>query len=208
MNLDNAKKWIGKPMMVGVAMLIVGVLIGLGAERFAGRSTTPKGNDQGSNVPRVSKSTPTPRLSPDPFDRDAFDAWDPFREMRELQAEMNQMFRRSVERFHASPLMDPFKDPDGYSSSLDVRELNDRIEVRAFVPDTKAANANVKLTGNRLEVAISHGQKDDPKNNNSSSAVSEWGQYTQVVELPGNLKGDQMKVERKDHELLITIPKA
>jgi len=29
-----------------------------------------------------------------------------------------------------------------------------------------------------------------------------------MVELAGNLKSDQMKVERKEHELLITIPKA
>ncbi len=95
-----------------------------------------------------------------------------------------------------------------YSSSLDVRELKDRIEVRAVLPDTKTANANVKLTGNRIEVAFSHGQRADPKNKNTTRTQSEWGQYTQVVELPGNLKGDQMNVECKHHELLITIPKS
>jgi len=34
------------------------------------------------------------------------------------------------------------------------------------------------------------------------------GAYTQRVQLPGNLKADKMKVEHKDYELLITIPKA
>ena len=85
--------------------------------------------------------------SPDPTD-----PWDPFREMRSLQAEMNEMFRQSIARFHSSPLMDPFKDDAGYSLSLDVRESKDRYEVRAFLPDAKASEANVKLEGNRLEV--------------------------------------------------------
>ena len=43
---------------------------------------------------------------------------------------------------------------------------------------------------------------------NEPATATEWGRYTQMVELAGNLKSDQMKVERKEHELLITIPKA
>ena len=38
---------------------------------------------------------------------------DPFREMRSLQAEMNEMFRQSIAPFHASPLMNPFGDDAG-----------------------------------------------------------------------------------------------
>jgi hypothetical protein len=37
---------------------------------------------------------------------------------------------------------------------------------------------------------------------------TEWGRYTQVVELAGNLKSEKMKVQQKDHDLVITIPKA
>ena len=207
MNMHIAKQWISRPVIVGVVMLVCGVLLGVAAEKFVNRRPLPAQMAQ-ADPSKTSTAGIKSGLLPDPFANNPFDVWDPFREMRELQAEMNEMFRRSVGRFHASPLMDPFKDLDGYSSSLDVRELKDRIEVRAVLPDSKPANANVKLTGNRLEVAVSHGQTDDPKNKNTTHTQSEWGQYTQVVELPGNLKGDQMKVERKDHELLITIPKA
>lgn len=38
--------------------------------------------------------------------------------------------------------------------------------------------------------------------------VYEYRQYEQVVQLPGPVKADQMKVERKNHELFITLPKA
>ena len=145
--------------------------------------------------------------APDPFDHDFFDSWDPFREMRSLQAEMDEMFRRSIARFRQSPRMNIFTDDAGYSLSLDVRELKDRYEVRAFLPDAKAADAKVNLQGNRLEVEVTHRQTTKG-NKNEPDTVTEWGRYTQTVDLAGNLKSDQMKVEHKDHELLITIPKA
>ena len=104
--------------------------------------------------------------------------------------------------------MDPFRHDTGYSQSLDVRELKDRFEVRAFLPDAKASDAKVKLEGNRLEVEVTHGQADNQQSTNTLGAATEWGRSTQVVELTGNLKSDRMKVEHKGHELLITIPKA
>ena len=107
-----------------------------------------------------------------------------------------------------NPQMDIFKDDAGYSLSLDVRELKDRYEVRAFLPDAKASDTKVNLEGNRLEVEVTHRQTEKQQNTNNVATTTEWGRYTQMVQLAGNLKRDQMKVERKEHELLITIPKA
>jgi len=103
--------------------------------------------------------------------------------------------------------MDPFKNDTGYSQSLDVRELKDRFEVRAYLPDAKATDTNVKLDGNRLQVEVTHRQADSLQDTNAVVSESALEHYTQVAELPGKLNGGQMKVEQKDHELLITIPK-
>ena len=104
--------------------------------------------------------------------------------------------------------MDPFKNDTGYSLSLDVRELKDRYEVRAWLPDAKASDANVKLEGNRLEVAVTNHPTTGQQNINSPVQTEAWGQYTQEVELAGKLNSSQMKVDHQNHELLITIPKA
>ena len=148
------------------------------------------------------------RQVPDPFFSDPTDPWDPFREMRSLQAEMNEMFRQSIARFHASPSMNPFGEDARYSLSLDMRELKDRHRLKAFLPDAKASEANVKLEGNRLVVSVTHRQPGNAGHTNAPSVGSEWGRYTQVVELAGNLKSEKMKVQQKDHELVFTIPKA
>ena len=209
MNNDEVKKTVCKPMVVGLVTLILGVLIGVAAERYVGRSSVLARNTRASDAASESPAGgSTPRQAPDAFDPDPFDSWDPFREMRSLQAEMDEMFRRSIARFRMNPQMNIFKDDAGYSLSLDVRELNDRYEVRAFLPDAKASDSKVKLEGNRLEVEVTHRQMEKQQGRNERAPATEWGRYTQMVELAGNLKSDQMKVERKEHELLIIIPKA
>ena len=104
--------------------------------------------------------------------------------------------------------MDPFKNDTGYSLSLDVRELKDRYEVRAYLPDAKATDTGVKLDGNRLQVEVTNRPMAGQQNTNALVQTEEWGHYTQVVELAGKLNSSGMKVEHKNHELFITIPKA
>ena len=206
---DDVKRRLSTPIVVGLVMLMLGLVIGLGAGRFVGRgSVLAKSGQAAQNASRTSTGEKVQRQAPDPLLPNPIDPWDPFREMRSLQAEMNEMFRQSIARFHSSPLMDPFGDDAGYSFSLDVRELKDRYEVKAFLPDAKASEANVKLEGNRLEVTVTHRQPGAPGSTNAPSVGTEWGRYTQVVEVAGNLKSEKMKVQQKDHDLVITIPKA
>lgn len=81
-------------------------------------------------------------------------------------------------------------------------------KVRAYLPDAKATDTNVKLDGNRLQVEVTHRQASNNQDTNAVVNETELEHYTQVAELPGKLNGSQMKVEQKDHELLITVPKA
>ena len=206
MNKVDLKATFQKPAVMSLGMLLVGLSLGLAGEKFLARGAVPE------TVPAVDARSPSsgtlPFPVPDTLFPGADDPWDPFREMRDLQAEMDQMFQRSISRFQLSPAMDPFKNDTGYSLSLDVRELKDRYEVRAWLPDAKASDANVKLEGNRLEVAVTNHPTTGQQNINSPVQTEAWGQYTQEVELAGKLNSSQMKVDHQNHELLITIPKA
>ncbi len=209
MSSDVVNKSPRAPILIGLVMLVVGVVVGVGAGRFMGQGAVVAQKGYAANdTVDPSASGKVQRQAPDPFFSDPADPWDPFREMRSLQTEMNEMFRQSIARFHASPLMNPFGDDAGYTLSLDVRELKDRYEVKAFLPDAKGSEANVKLEGNRLEVSVTNRQPGVPASTDSPSIGGEWGRYTQVVELAGKLKSEKMKVQQKDHDLVITIPKA
>jgi len=206
MNTDGMKKTLRQPVVIGLAMLFVGLLIGVAAGKYVVPSAGPTTQGQAltsSSVGGATKQNP----APDTLFPGAVDDWDPFREMRDLQAEMDKMFQRSISRFQLSPLMDPFKNDTGYSLSLDVRELKDRYEIRAYLPDAIATDVHVNLEGNRLQVEVTNRPLASQQNTNSIARIDEWGHYTQVVDLAGKLNSSQMKVEQKNHELLITIPK-
>ena len=40
-----------------------------------------------------------------------------------------------------------------------------------------------------------------------AAGTADWSQDEQVIRLPAPVNGRRMKVERKGHELLITLPK-
>ena len=125
-----------------------------------------------------------------------------------MQAQMDQMFQRSIRDFNMNPQMDIFKGETGYASSLDVRDLKNRYEITALLPDANVSDAQVKLNGNELTVQVSGQQSQKEQTGNESLSTQSWGGYDQTVQLAGDLKAGDMKVTREPHELLITIPKA
>jgi hypothetical protein len=83
-------------------MLLAGLLLGAAAEKYSARSA---GHAAGQSVAaRSPQGAASPPPAPDTLFPGTDDAWDPFREMRDLQAQMDKMFQRSISRFNASPI--------------------------------------------------------------------------------------------------------
>jgi HSP20 family molecular chaperone IbpA len=207
MNTDFAKKSFNRPIALGVVMLLLGLLMGVAAERYSGRGTEQTVHNQTSSA-RVLQGGALQIPTLDMLFPGVDNPWDPFREMRDLQAEMDRVFQHSITRLDPSPLTDPFKNDPGYGQPLDVRELKDRFEVRAYLPDANTTDTKVQLEGNRLQVEVNHRQATSDRNTNAVVNESVSEDYTEVAELPGKLQSSGMKVEQRDHDLLIIIPKA
>ena len=142
----------------------------------------------------------------------SMDAWNPFQEMRSMQAQMDRLFNQMNEQmnrqFQGAASLRGFTDIPGCSLSLDVRELKDRYEVHAYLPDAKKPDVHVTLgDDNILKVEVKGGHTQNSSTTNLVSNVVEFGEYSQEVQLPTPVKADQMKVTRNGHELIITIPK-
>jgi HSP20 family molecular chaperone IbpA len=186
-------------LIIGAITLAAGLAIGAAAAKAggsAGAKTDATASGQSHASPSVSR----------------LDQWNPFQQMRQMQAQMDQMFNQMTRQFQSEPGFNGFADIPGYSLSLDVRDLKDHYEVRAYLPDAKASNVHVNLTNDQtLKVEVDRQQT--AKSNRSSAGtnaltrVTDWGQYEQTVQLPTPVKSDQMKINRKGHELIITIPK-
>jgi len=200
MNENVEKKSAGTAIGIGLILLLLGVIIGVGTTTYVHRTAKARPADQ---TVQASPTVAAPKASTQSQTAE----WNPFEEMQQMQARMDRMFQESFGRLQASPEMDVFQNPAGYSLSLKVRDLKDHYEVRALLPDTKAADANVTLKGNELEVSVTDKQANQSSSKSGQVASSEWGRYVETLQLAGNLDRDGMKVEHKEHELLITIPK-
>ena len=189
-------------IFVGLTTLVIGVALGVvGAESHNGTLGAVRTGGSPTNPP-AGTALASPNLT-GPAE------WNPFQEIRNMQAQMDQMFSQISGQIRLGPQAGLFRENPGYSFSLNVQDLKDRYEVHAYVPDTKVSDVNVSLQNNQtLKVEVSNKNTETSNQKSAETSVTSWGQYEQTVQLPTPVKADQMKVERKDHELLITLPKA
>jgi HSP20 family molecular chaperone IbpA len=194
-----------KTTLVGIVTLIVGLGLGLGigvwgvskSQASAPRTTSEKTSSQ-TTAKAESKASNRSQ-----------DDWDPFREMQQMQEEIDRTIRRATERFQLGPSANLFRPDAGYSSSFDLRDKDDHFELRAYLPDVEASDVSVKIDDDRvLHVSVAQKKQATKKENGSQSSVTALGHYEQVVTLPEPVKASDMKIDRNGHEIIITIPKA
>ncbi len=188
-----------KTLLVSLATLVIGMFVGIAFAKYEGWHT---------EIVDLSANSPASPAAPAPAPSDA-DEWDPFTEMRRMQEQMNRAINQSIERFHSEPKFNGFTGLPGYSLSLDVREFKDRLEVHAALPDAKDSDVKVKLEDDHtLSVEVGNKTSGNSQQGTASTTTEAWGRYTQTIQLPSAVQASKMKVEHKDHELIIILPKA
>lgn len=190
-------------VIIGAITLAVGLAIGVMAAESGAASASAKGQTGAATTNQLSSSV----SNLPPLGR--ADAWNPFQEIRDMQARMDRMFNEMNQQFQGQASFHGFNDVPGYSLSLDVRDLKDRYEVHAYLPDAKASDVHVSLSNNQtLNVEVNRQQVKSSDKQKVVASVTELGQYEESIQLPDPVKADQMKITRNGHDLLITIPKA
>jgi HSP20 family molecular chaperone IbpA len=189
-----------RTLLISLATLAVGLLVGLFMAKHA--SWHAEFVESSAHAPAAPVAAPDPALP-------NANELDPFTEMRRMQEQMDQMMNQSIQQFRHDPRFNGFVEPPGYSLSLDLREFKDRFEVHAALPDAKASDINVKLDDDHtLSVEVSNKAAANSQQGTASGTTQEWGQYKQTIELPSAVQVSKMKVDHKDHELIIILPKA
>ena len=189
-----------KSTLVAALTLIVGIGLGLGIGTWTSRSDAASSSPKPATVEREEVRRPSISRSGE---------WDPFREMERMQDEIDRAIRRATDSFRLGPSSEPFSRDLSYSSSLDVRDRDDHFEVRAYLPDAEAKDVKVTTEGEQtLRVKVSHRKEQKKEKDDAQSVFRELGHYEQVVTLPEPVNAKDMKVDTREHELVITIPKA
>jgi hypothetical protein len=78
-------------------------------------------------------------------------AWSvaPLRQIDRMSEGVDQAIRSAIKQFEPETYATLFRRDAGYPSSFDVRDGKDHYELRAYLPDAKAWDVNVRTDNNR-----------------------------------------------------------
>lgn len=126
--------------------------------------------------------------------------------MEGMRREMNRIFEDSFNEFRFTPGLQGAFDEPIFGSSVDLSEDGNNYVARAYLPRRDMNKVNVSVEGQTLKIeAKAEESGDHPE---KGMIVSRQAQYSQMLTLPGPVKVDKMKVDRKEGLLVVTLPKA
>lgn len=134
--------------------------------------------------------------------------WDPFADMQRMQNDMNQFFSKAMNQFGTNEDFLSMRNEPGFASSLNVRDKGDHYEVDAFLPGAEINDVKVTTESNNgLRIAASQEKQEKRTSKNSQAEVAEFGEYQQLVRLPADARTKDFKLDRKQNEVVISVPK-
>jgi len=201
--------------IVGIVTLIVGLIVGIGIG-VRGIQTSHANNPPAPAAESTTSGGTNSSVSNNASDETTEDVpllidknWNPFLDFERMQEQIDRAIREASEKFSINQNPNIFRPDAGYSSSFDLRDRKDHYELHAYLPDVNPADVNVKIDNDQtLRVSVKQQKQQTKNTGNGSASVAELGEYEQVVTLPEPVRSQDMKIVRKGHEIVITIPKA
>ena len=154
-----------------------------------------------AGAPAVAAATPAATATASPSGSPADWADQMIAQMDQMQARLNQSVR---DVFQNDATLGASNSQLG--SAMNIEDQNDRYIVHFYLPDKNLSDVNVKYENNALHLTAQVQQKSDAAAGDTQSRSVE--RYETMTTLPGPVKDADMKVERKEGSVVVTLPKA
>lgn len=131
--------------------------------------------------------------------------WEPFREIDQLQREMNRLFdgvtRTTTTNGERGVGVT-------FIPSAEIHETPEAIHLKLEIPGMEASDLNVEVTAEA--VSISGERKQEAKTSEKGVTRTEfrYGQFRRVIPLSTRVQNDKVQAEYKNGVLSLTLPKA
>ncbi len=91
--------------------------------------------------------------------------------------------------------------------AMDFADLGDHYEMKVEMPGIPKDNINIEVTPNTIEISAQYDQDKDEKDKNWLRRERSSAQYYRSLEVPEELKTDDVDAELKDGILTLKLPK-
>jgi HSP20 family protein len=128
--------------------------------------------------------------------------YDPFREMRSLQDEVNRLFASSFSRNDDGDLM-----RGAWSPQVDIFENKDQIVLEAELAGMRPEDVNISIENNVLTI---HGERKFEKKDeqdNFHRVERSYGSFTRSFTLPPTVAAENANAEFENGVLRLTLAK-
>jgi HSP20 family protein len=158
-----------------------------------------------------SQGTQAQKAQPGPGTRTG--SWDPWKEMRQMQNQMDQMFENAYARMRAAFGPSSSTAQGGSfvtESKVTVKDQDNKYVVTADMPGVKKADVNVSLDGRLLRIAAQSKAEKSLKGDHGKLRGEEVyaSSFQRALTLPGPVDASGMRTDFKDGVLTVIVPKA
>ena len=129
--------------------------------------------------------------------------YDPFRDLRTLQEEVNRLFTGNMPRAF---------DDEGiargaWSPSVDIYENKDQIVLEAELPGMKREDFDLSIENNVITLRGQRQFEKKDESDNYHRVERSYGSFTRSFTLPNTVTGEGANAEYKNGVLRVTLPK-
>jgi HSP20 family protein len=177
-----------------------------GAETYAIHKVAEQ--SKGSANPPIVQTVPAPPANagaPAPMDE-----WSPWREMEQMQAQIDHMFDETFHRLRHDIWSDRPLAGAQEVTDVSLENQRDQYVVKADLPGSKESNINVALDGRLLTISaqVDKNLKQEDSEGHVTEQESYQSSFQRAFTLPGPVRAVGMHSQYDKGVLTITIPKA
>ena len=135
------------------------------------------------------------------------DRWEPFRNMVDIQGEVNRLF----DNFLGRPTAGGPSPGRAWMPAVDMHETKDDLVLKVELPGVQEKDVAVSITGDLLTVRGERrwdGNGDEAKDHKLLHVERVYGQFERLIQLPMAVQADKVRASYRDGVLEITLPKA
>lgn len=126
--------------------------------------------------------------------------WSPFRDIADMQDQMNKLFEDFLGRRATGEGI--------WSPYVDISETEDDIRVKAELPGVKKDDISISVSDNNiLTLKGEKKREEEVKEENYYRVERSYGSFNRKVELPSEVKADEVDATYEDGILTISLPK-
>jgi HSP20 family protein len=128
--------------------------------------------------------------------------WEPFRDMADIQGEVNRLFDAFFGRTSPVAALDRV-----WAPPVEMYETKDELVVTVEVPGVNEKDVHLSLTGDLLTVRGERAHRQEVKEDESYRTERWYGRFERTLPLPVPIQQDKVKATYRDGVLTVKLPK-